>query len=193
MPNLPPDVRQALKSQVPKLTRKDLEKRAREKFKQIKAELISEFLNDPVTQEIMQGPQGVNISGTLGGQSNLFAFIVFSQGQDPIAPILALFNDIRMEYSKPLRNRGLGIRLKVNLPLKEEVFAITPMPWSTGRSWAEGIERGISGLGHLLRKNKGRSGAAVQTSVKVRSGSFQNRPYISQLLKKYKKRFEDLK
>ena len=67
------------------------------------------------------------------------------------------------------------------------------MPWATGRSWAQGIERGISGLGFLLRKNnRGRSGAAIQSRVKVRGGRFRNTVYISAFIKKYKKRFEEL-
>jgi hypothetical protein len=52
----------------------------------------------------------------------------------------------------------------------------------------------LSGLGYLLRKSDGRSGAAIQSRVKkVRSGRFQNRPYISSLIKRYRKRFENLK
>ena len=79
------------------------------------------------------------------------------------------------------------------MPTKEQIFAVTPLPYIGGRSWAEGIERGISGLGFLLRKNAGRSGAAIQTRVKVRKGRFQNVPYISSFLNKYIKKFKELK
>ena len=195
MTPLEPDVVLALQRQVPKLTRKDLDKEVRKKFKEIKQEMIREFLANPITQEIMSGAGGTNISGTLGGVSNLFAFIGFDQGSDPIAPILSLLESVTLEYQSDIKNptTGLGVNFKVNLPLPEDIFAITPLPWATGRSWVEGIERGLSGLGHLLRKNKGRSGAAIQTSVKVRGGGFQNVPYISALLRKYRKRFQDLK
>ena len=195
MTPLEPDVVLALQRQVPKLTRKDLDKEVRKKFKEIKQEMIREFLANPITQEIMSGAGGTNISGTLGGVSNLFAFIGFDQGSDPIAPILSLLESVTLEYQSDIKNptTGLGVNFKVNLPLPEDIFAITPLPWATGRSWVEGIERGLSGLGHLLRKNKGRSGAAIQTSVKVRAGGFQNVPYISALLRKYRKRFQDLK
>ena len=88
----------------------------------------------------------------------------------------------------------MGVSFDISFPTAEEIFAITPLPWATGRSWAEGIERGISGLGYLLRKSGGRSGAAVQSRVnKVRGGRFQNLPYISSFIKKYRKRFEQLK
>jgi|TARA_R100000152_G_C6779483_1_gene211152 hypothetical protein len=195
MASLEPDVIAALSRQVPKLTRNNLEKETRRKFKELKGQMISEFLALPVTQEIMAGPNGVNISGSLGGVSNLFAFIGFNQGDDPIAPILTLLEAVNLQYDSDIKRstRGFGVNFKVNLPLPEEIFAITPLPWATGRSWAEGIERGLSGLGHLLKKSKGRSGAAIQTRVKVRGGKFQNTPYISAFLKKYKQKFEQLK
>tara|TARA_R100001443_G_scaffold8455_5_gene17800 strand:+ start:158 stop:739 length:582 start_codon:yes stop_codon:yes gene_type:complete len=191
---LPLDVKNALLRQVPKLKRKDIEAQAKEKFKKIKAEMIKEFLDNPITQEIMAGPSGVNISGTLNGVSNLFAFIGFNEGEDPIAPILLILENVDMQYNRELRRGKPGVMFKVNLPTAEDIFAVTPLPWATGRSWAEGIERGLSGLGYLLRKNKGRSGAAVQSRVrKVRGGKFRNSPYISSLLKKYRQRFKDLK
>ena len=190
---LPADVRAALKRQAPKMMRRGLEREARKKVKEIKAEMVKEFLASPITQEIMAGPSAANISGTLGGVSNLFAFIGFDQGEQPIAPILTLLENVTLQYDKEIKNKGLGINFRANLPLPEDVFAVTPLPWAAGRSWAEGIERGLSGLGYLLRKKKGRSGAAVQSGVKVRAGRFQNSPYISAFLRKYRKRFEELK
>ena len=193
MAKLPLDVQQALQRQAPKELRKNFEKEIKDKFKKIKNELIKEFLADPVTIEILQGARGSNISGTLGGVSNLFAFIGFDSGEQPISPILQSLENIQITYNKEIRKRGIGVEFDVSIPTAQDIFAITPLPWASGRSWAEGIERGLSGLGYLLRKDGGRSGAAVQSRVnKVRSGRFQNRPYISALIKKYTKRFEDL-
>ena len=56
MASLEPDVIAALSRQVPKLTRNNLEKETRRKFKELKCQMISEFLALPVTQEIMAGP-----------------------------------------------------------------------------------------------------------------------------------------
>jgi len=193
MAKLPLDVQQALQRQAPKELRRNFEKEIKDKFKKIKNELIKEFLSDPVTIEILQGSGGTNISGTLGGVSNLFAFIGFSSGEQPISPILQSLENIQITYNKEIRKRGIGVEFDVSIPTAQDIFTITPLPWASGRSWAEGIERGLSGLGYLLRKDGGRSGAAVQSRVnKVRSGRFQNRPYISALIKKYTKRFEDL-
>ena len=195
MPSLEPDVIAALQRQVPRLSRKDLQRETRKRFKEIKSKMIADFLAHPITLEIQSGPSGSNISGTLGGVSNLFAFIGFDQGDDPIAPILALLESVVLQYDSDIKGsgKGLGVNFKVTLPEPEQIFAVTPLPWATARSWAEGIERGLSGLGHLLRKNKGRSGAAIQTRTKVRGGKFKNTPYISAFLKKYKKKFEELK
>ena len=194
MPALPPDVKNALKRQVPKAVRKGFERETKEKFKTIKEEMITEFLGHPVTREIMEGPSAANISGTLQGVTNLFAFIGFDEGDQPVLPIIALLESTDILYRKEVRTKGLGVSFDISFPTAEEIFAITPLPWATGRSWAEGIERGISGLGYLLRKSGGRSGAAVQSRVnKVRGGRFQNLPYISSFIKKYRKKFEQLK
>ena len=190
---VPADVKAALQRQAPKALKSKFKQVAQKEFKKIKAEMMAEFLGNPVTQEIMEGPQAPNISGTLGGVSNLFAFIGFDAGENPIAPILALLENTTLEYKQEVAAKNIGVSFNVTLPTAEDVFAITPLPWATGRSWAQGIERGLSGLGYLLRKNKGRSGAAIQSRVKVRGGKFHNTPYISAFLKKYRKRFEELK
>jgi hypothetical protein len=194
MAKLPIDAQNALKRQAPKLLRRDFEKETRKQFKKLKNEMIKDFLTDSVTLELLEGAGATNISGTLGGISNLFAFIGFDSGDQPISPILQLLEGTQITYKQEIRHRGIGVEFEVSLPTAQDIFAITPLPWASGRSWSEGIERGLSGLGYLLRKNKGRSGAAIQSRVnKVRGGKFQNRPYISALIKKYKKRFEDLK
>jgi hypothetical protein len=190
---LPPDVIAALRRQAPKAMRRGFEREVKKQFEKIKQEMIKEFTNNPITQEILAGPDTSNISGTLGGVSNLFAFIGFDRGENPIAPILTLFEKMTIKFQNEIKRPKIGIRFTVDLPTAEDIFAVTPLPWAAGRSWAQGIERGLSGLGYLLRKNKGRSGAAIQSRVKVRAGKFQNAPYISALISKYKKKFEELR
>jgi hypothetical protein len=189
---LPPDVQEALNKQVGKALRRDFEKEATIQFKKIKAELINEFLNHPITKEIKEGPSASNTSNTLGGVSNLFAFIGFEEGDDPIDPIVKIFESIDISFGGEI---PMGAKFNISMPTALDIFVITPMPWASGRSWAQGIEKGISGLGYLLRRNSSasRSGEAVQSSVKIRSGKFKNTPYISELIKKYSKKFSQLK
>ena len=189
------EVQNAIKNQVPRVGKSALKKEINTKFKKIKKEMIQEFLSLPVTQELLGGPDAPNISGTLGGVTSLFAFIGFDSGDQPIAPILNALERTQLQYLKELKQTNkVGGVFTVTLPTAEQIFSITPMPWAIGRSWAQGIETGISGLGFLLRKKgKGRSGVALQSRVKVRGGRFKNTAYISSFIKKYERRFQNLK
>ena len=189
------EVQNAIKNQVPRVGKSILKKEINTKFKKIKKEMIQEFLSLPVTQELLGGPDAPNISGTLGGVTSLFAFIGFDSGDQPIAPILNALERTQLQYLKELKQTNkVGGVFTVTLPTAEQIFSITPMPWAIGRSWAQGIETGISGLGFLLRKKgKGRSGVALQSRVKVRGGRFRNTAYISSFIKKYERRFQNLK
>ena len=186
--------KESLRRQASKKIKNPVTKQVQKKFNIIKKEMIKEFISLPVTQEILQGPAGTNISGTLDGVSNLFAFIGFDRGEQPVLPIIQALENTNIRYDKPLKKgKKIGAVYNITLPTAQQIFSITPLPWATGRSWAQGIEVGISGLGYLLRKNKGRSGAAIQSRVKVRGGRFKNTSYISAFIKKYRKRFEELK
>ena len=189
------EVQNAIKKQAPRVGKSALKKEVNTKFKKIKKEMIQEFLTLPVTQELLGGPDAPNISGTLGGVTSLFAFIGFDSGDQPIAPILNALERTQLQYLKELKQTNkVGGVFTVTLPTAEQIFSITPMPWAIGRSWAQGIETGISGLGFLLRKKgKGRSGVALQSRVKVRGGRFRNTAYISSFIRKYEKRFQNLK
>ena len=193
MAKLPPDVLQVLKKQVPKSLKRDFNKEFKKKFEDIKKEMLKEFLSHPVTVEISGGAGISNISGTLGGQSNLFAFIGFNSGDQPINPILEVLERVSFKESGESK-KGLGIEFSVEMPSPNDIFSVTPMPWATGRSWAKGIETGISGLGYLLNKSSGssRSGVAIQARKRVRSGGFKNVSYISALIRKYEKKFKEL-
>lgn len=195
MAKLPLDVQAAIRAQVPKLVKKRFRKSIDDKFKDVKKDMINEFMSHPVTQELLQGPDGVNISGTLNGVTNLYAFIGFDDGDSPVQPILDILEDIKITKDVEQTTYGVGRKYDISMPTVKDIFSVTPMPWATGRSWAKGIETGISGLGYLLRKSSqnSRSGVAIQSNNKVRSGRFKNVQYISALIKKYEKRFDKLK
>jgi len=188
---LPADVQKIINSQSPKLLRKEFEMIVRKEFLMIKNQLIQEFLNHPITKEIQDGPNASNTSGTLGGQGNLFSFIGFFDGRDPIKDILNIFESMEVYF---IKNIDSGSLFTINFPEPKDIFAVTPMPWATGRSWAKGIESGISGLGYYLfiDSPKSRSGEAVQVENKINVGKFKNTRYISALLAKYKKQITNL-
>ena len=53
----------------------------------LKGVALKEFDRHPVSREIAQGPEGVNVSNTLSGEGNLFSFIGFSKTSDPLGPV----------------------------------------------------------------------------------------------------------
>lgn len=164
----------------------------KEKAEDLRERMIDDFFNHPITKEIDEGPNAQNTTGSLSGYGNLFSFIGFEFGTDPIAPITTLLYKTQVD----IVTTSSSSYLRVKLPTPEDVWAITPMPWQEGRSWAKGIESGISGLNHYLflkRTNeKSRSTMAVQAD-RVRSNTrYTPQKYISDILKGYKKRFQSL-
>ena len=145
---------------------------------------LEEFDNHPITKEIEAGPNSTNSSMTLGGYGNLFSFIGFESNQNPTLVIKKMINKIRLikkSYSAPSRS-GSKIFFNVFVPKLQDFQKETPMPWSPGRSWLSGIEKGISGFGYYIsRKLSGRSEGGVQTDDKLRGGSFKNVSYFSRM------------
>jgi hypothetical protein len=164
-----------------------------EKAEKLKQLMISEFKNHPVTREIEGENYSDNISRTLNGYGNLFTFIGFELGDKPIEPILDLFKSIKITHNSSDGN----LFLRISYPSPDDVWMITPMPWQSGRSWAKGIESGISGLNYYLLLNKfsdsSRSGRGIQSENKLRSSMrYTPTQYITTILKKYRTKFSSL-
>ena len=171
---------------------KEVKKVIEREFLNIRNDFLESFEKHPVTIEIEGGSSSSNISKTLGGVGNLFTYIGFDEGDDPIKELREVLEFYEIRYNVGKR----FVTATFELPTKQQVFAATPMPWATGRSWARGIERGISGLGKYLVKSKiiakSRSGAAIQAKSRVRSGKFSNTSYLSMLLNEYYKKVKKL-
>jgi hypothetical protein len=178
--------------QADKEYQKEIKRVIDQQFNKIKNEFIEEFMNHPITQEIQGGISATNSSGTLGGITNLYSFIGFDEGTDPIKPIEELLK--KSNYRILFNNRSVEATVIFDIPTAAQIFEITPMPWATGRSWARGIETGISGLGYYIKKAKNsRSGLGVQSNQQVRSGvMFRNSKYISDLINRFNKELKEL-
>ena len=185
----------SVKRQVAQLIKEDFDKKIERSFNNIKAEMIRELMNHEITKEISIGVGASNSSNTLGGYGNLFTFIGFEAGTSPI-------DAIKREFDKTvIRFRTLtddGPIWNIYLPAPEDIWDVTPMPWAEGRSWAKGIETGISGVGWYLYNQKknypqSRSGPAIQVKSKIASKvRFKNVKYISDILNRYEKKFSQL-
>jgi hypothetical protein len=185
----------SVKRRVAQLIKEDFDKKIERSFNNIKAEMIRELMNHEITKEISIGVGASNSSNTLGGYGNLFTFIGFEAGTSPI-------DAIKREFDKTvIRFRTLtddGPIWNIYLPAPEDIWDVTPMPWAEGRSWAKGIETGISGVGWYLYNQKknypqSRSGPAIQVKSKIASKvRFKNVKYISDILNRYEKKFSQL-
>lgn len=162
---------------------------AKEKAKEAKDEMVENFTSHPVTREIEGGAAAANLSGTLGGYGNLFSFIGFSSGSDPISPIKNyLRNSVRV-HRKPIiskSHKDVVMRFRMDTPKISDIELLSPSPWE-GRSWARGVERNISGFGNYMFSRHGnfedsRSKKAVQSSNKMRSMAFRPVKYMSSVL-----------
>jgi len=159
--------------------------------------------NHPVSAEIAGGPEEENLSGTLGGYGNLFSYIGFENGSDPIGEVLDLIDQHRLSASKRVRKLSTsgkggpkrGVRFEFSWRVvgmsKSKLFQSTrsTVPWM-GKSWLSGIESGISGLGQYLWDedfyfDQSRSGTGVQVKNRLRSGGYRPVSYISALYNKF--------
>jgi hypothetical protein len=187
---IPKQVLDSINSQAGKILRSQVEDDLRDIVNDIKKQMIEEFMNHPITEEIMNGYNAQNTSNTLGGYGNLFSFIGFDSGDAPIIPIIEMLEKTNVSFNRTSKNITTA---NIFIPSAREIFAQTPMPWANGRSWAKGIESGISGLGFYLNSyGKGNSNAGIQVESKMRSGRFKNVPYISALINKYRALFSKI-
>lgn len=171
--------------------KKEVKRVAEAEMKEISQAFLKAFMEHPVTKEILEGPDAANTSGTLGGYSNLYGFIGFYEGDNPILPL----ENLLKKYAVKVYSRKGSTTVNIEVPTLEEAFAITPMPWATGRSWARGIEVGISGLGQYLAIDaaSSRSGEGIQAKNNLRGGSFTRTSYLSGLFRKYNDSIKKLK
>lgn len=157
------------------------------KVRDAQMELVSSFQQDPVTVEIDAGVDASNISGTLNGKGNLFSFIGFDKGSNPTDEIKKLLKD---KINIKVKTLSFGrFNISIDAPSKEEIYAVSPIPWNPGRSWVDGIEKGISGIGSYVYKDSeaSRSGKGIQTNTSL-GGRFSNRTYMSTLLKEFERK-----
>jgi hypothetical protein len=158
---------------------------------------IEEFKEHPITKEIEDGPEASNSSGTLNGQGNLFSFIGFEKGSNPIGPVSNfLKNAFQVKKLKTKINKSkIIINYKVSYPTQKELDSLTPMPWEPGNSWLINIEKGISGFSNYINKrfSKSRSGTGVQSQENVRSSNFKPTKYVSEIVSNFLKSVKKIK
>ena len=157
----------------------------------LQEQMVEEFESHPVSLELNSGPNSSNTSGLLGGYGNLFSFIGFSSSDSPVETVSAILNK-KIKTSVKRKDSSGGYIITLIMPSKEEIYAATPIPWLSGRSWIDGIEKGISGLGQYLYSESGfndsRSDTGIQVSTRTSGVKFKNTPYLSRVIDNFKKK-----
>ncbi len=151
--------------------------------------LVAALNANPITIEIDAGPNASNSSGTLGGYGNLFSFIGFPSGDNPTELIKKIFNE-KIKFKVRRLDASGRYRVTFYIPSVEEIYGLTPLPWAAGKSWVDGIEKGMSNLGSYLYSQSGfassSSGTGIQAKNRASGVSFKSTPYVSKLLKDFK-------
>lgn len=160
-----------------------------------RVDFLVELDKHKVTQEIKAGPEAKNITGSLGGVGNLFSFIGFERGEEPIKFLKSFFMKKKGVTKVKLQSASRGrFIIQTSIPSKQQIFEETSLHWEKGRSWLDGIEKGMSGLGQyrfgIPRDEmwKSRSRHALQGKKKLRSGNFKRMNYFTELYNKFLKR-----
>ena len=168
---------------------------ARNRFEALRPELLREFDEHPVTQEIKAGAGAANISNTLDGQGDLFSFIGFEENDNPTDAVRAVIEsstDLVIDNSTPtVQGDGLVYQFSVIVPT-EAIETASPLPFESGQSWVTGIEKGISGFSQYLAGyfRSSRSGGGIQTSNTVRGGEFKTREYMTEIYRNFAAKFK---
>lgn len=167
-----------------------------------KEKFLQEFIENPITQQILEG--GKSNSGVDGQNGNLASFIGFSEGEEQTA-IKDLYDYFNKNiYLKPSYKYDKGNKtftFKMNYPKLEDIKDVTDLSkyitshddtgYSNGRSWAISIERGIPRLNKYkysddskILGGESRSGFALQRKNTIHQGAqYKPKKYISELLK----------
>lgn len=164
-------------------------------------DMVKVFEESPVTQELEAGPDynGPSIIKYFSenGNPNLYSFIGFPAGTDPVAVLRELLTfPIQVKLSTRYNNTYY---FKVLVPTSDDIEKATPMPtdyFHGDFSWARGIEDGdLTGLGEFLaiRASASRSGGGIQIEVKQPlASSMEKVPYITEILEAFRTRLEEL-
>ena len=158
----------------------------------LKKKTMAEFDKHEVTKELERGTSGRN-SLLLGGRGNFFGFLGFNQGERPVEIVRNVLEQrINLKSNKGKLKKVTKTTFQwdfdINIPSKEDIYSVTPMPWSS-KSWVKGVEGGITNYTQTIFKDtkRSRSGIALQTQRNIGFITFSPTPYITALLDKLRK------
>lgn len=161
---------------------------ARERFQEIKTNVLRQFDQHDVTKEILRGPRG---SSTFLSVGNLFSFLGFYADATPAQDLRDYIDEgLRMNHIPTYNGRIKRYYFKVTYRDQNDLESLTrgDLPWDD-RSWIKFIEEGVDNLNHYLYSRtkdfpQSFSGPAIQIKAEVpsNSGGFGGVTYIKELI-----------
>ena len=102
---------------------------------------------------------------------------------------------IKIKDIRKSAGKNVKMNIKIQIPEIEDFRDVAPMPWEPGRSWVEGIERGISGFSYYINSNRpsSRSGKGIQTEKRIRIMAFKNTKYMSEMIRNFSKNLKNIR
>lgn len=161
--------------------------------------MVKAFEDHRVTQELKggadySGPSVVNYFKPDVGNPNLYSFIGFPAGTDPVALLRQLLSfPIRVKMTTRSKNTYY---FKALTPTKDDMEEATPMPseyFSGNLSWAAGLEDGdLLGAGQFLavKASASRSGGGIQVEIKDTGTTVERVTYINDILEAFRERLQ---
>jgi hypothetical protein len=153
-----------------------------------------EFEAHPFTQELEEGKDAENTSGSLNGYGNMFSFLGFyASRKNPIEKLRgAIFKSLKVRAKRVLYGR---YEIQTNIPTIDELKNNDAhnLTW-TNRSWIDAVEQGVSGFGAFFhhekfsKAKKSRSKRALQIkNLKgpIRDGKFKNASYLTKMYRNF--------
>jgi len=156
-------------------------------FNTAKMILLQEVASHPVALELAN--QTKPSAFLPSSKGSLFSFLGFNAGQDPVGDLIS-FLDSNINYT--ISNgtvAGNVVALNISIPSRPEFKSELPLSWTSGLSWVDAIEDGVSGLPFFLSKGStGRSEDGIQAKGIIGGAEFTGTPFISELLARFRTR-----
>lgn len=166
-----------------------------------KRDLLEEFNKDPVTVELLEGPDLDSSQVMPLGYGNLFSFLGFNRDKpNPVHVVRSMLENIHLLRRVRIDNGGFTFSLKA--PNRDDLEKETPMEWESGRSWINAITYGIGTFSHYMFnlkegrfKTPSRSGTAIQVATNLHQSSvfFTGRGYVIGMLGRFKAKLTRIK
>jgi len=164
-------------------------------------EMVKTFEAHKVTEELKggadySGPTVINYFKPDVANPNLFSFVGFPAGTDPVAVLKQL---LEFPIQVKLTTRGKNIYyFKALIPTREDIEKATPMPseyFSGNLSWAAGLEDGdLIGAGQFLaiKASASRSGGGIQVEIQDTGTTVERVQYITDILEAFKQKLQSI-